>query len=110
MYKSKSFIFVIVLTFKYVVSALFLLLKTILKELSIVLPYDNFEYKNTDSNKPRRFKVYFVICAILAGPFWGCYFNATSQHIIVTLDILFFFYLLIPFLFKTYSKYLPSVN
>ncbi len=104
--QSKSGIFI----FKYVLSFLFLVFKTIFKELSIVLPYENFEYKNTDNNRVSRFKAYVATCSVLAVFFGGCFFNAVSKHIIVTLDILFFFYLLIPILFKTYSKYLPSVN
>lgn len=115
MRKAKRFICLTIFILKYVLSFLFLVYKTILKEFSIVFPYEKFEYQNTeyknvDNNRPSRFKTYVVICAILAGLFMGCYFFTTSKHSIVTLDILFFFYLLIPFLFKTYSKYLPAVN
>lgn len=104
MNRAKHFILFII---KFLFSVVFLLFKTIFKQLSIVLPYESFDYKNTDNNRPRHFKVYVIICSFFATHLLGCYLNSTSEHIVVTLDILFLFYLLIPFLFKTYSKYLP---
>lgn len=111
MKKAKNFIRLILLIFKYVLSLLFLIFKTTFKELSIMLPYENFEYKNDDNNRSiHSKKLNVVICYILISLIWACYSLSTSKHYIVNLDILFFFYIIIPFLFKTYSKYLPSVN
>ena len=115
MSKAKSSFCLIVFILKTVLSFLLLIFKTIMKEFSIVLPYEKFEYKNTecknvDNNRSNRFKTYIIICAILAGLFVIGFFFATSKHRIITLDILFFFYLLIPFLFKKHTRYFPAVN
>ncbi|MDF2985067.1 MAG: hypothetical protein K0R50_577 [Eubacterium sp.] len=96
--------------FKYLLSFPLLVFTTILKELSIVLPHEDFDYKNKDNKRLCRFKSYAVVSIILTAVFLSCSFNTISKHSLITLDILFFFYILIPFLYKTYSKYLPFVN
>jgi len=115
MKKAKRFICLAKFIFKFVLSFLLLVFKTIMKEFSIILPYDKFEckkaeHKNVDNNRSNRLKTYVVICAILGGIILVASFFLTSKHRIVTLEILFFFYLLIPFLFKKNTKYFPAVN
>lgn len=95
---------------KNVLLFLFLVFTSIMKELSIVLPHEDYDYKNKDNKRLCRFKTYAVVSTILAAVFLGCCFKAISKHSLITLDILFFFYILIPYLYKTYSKYLPFVN
>ncbi len=110
MKKAKGFVWLIVCLFKYVLSFLFLVFKTILKELSIVLPYENFEYKNIDNSRLCCFKAHTAVISILIGIFLACCFNLITKYSLMTLDILFFFYILILFIYQTYSKYLSTVN
>lgn len=106
----KSIIGLTVFLLNYMCSLLLLVFKTILREVGMIFPYEKIDDKNADNNRPRRFKTYIVVSVVLASIPMRYSLFETSKHMIVALDILFFFSLLIPFLFKTYSKYLPAVN
>lgn len=110
MRKAKNFDNFALFILRCMFSLLSLLLKTVLLELSKVFSCETIEDKKVEINRENHSKIYVVTDYILIGLFLFCLSLYLSKLMIIDLDILFLLYLIIPFLYKTYPKYFPSVS